>query len=202
MTDAAHPSPDDILDFWLGPLDDQGFSDDAHRQQWFQKDDAFDQALRDRFGALHERASRGELDGWRDTPRGRLALVIVLDQFSRNLFRGRAAMFAQDEAALALARTALAHGDEAALAPQERYFLYMPFMHSEALADQEKCVALFEGARASVAPERRDAFDPKWAVMHRDIVARFGRFPHRNEILGRQSTPEEVAFLEEPGSSF
>ncbi|MAQ14921.1 MAG: hypothetical protein CMN30_09010 [Sandaracinus sp.] len=195
MTD---PRIDELLDFWLGPLDAEGFSDAAHQQRWFQKSDDFDRELEERFGALHRAAAAGELDEWRKTPRGRLALIVLLDQLSRNLHRDTPGMFAQDPEALALAKEALALGDEATLAPQERYFLYMPFMHSEDPSDQEKCVALFEAAQARYPGN----FDPKWAVAHRDIVVRFGRFPHRNAILGRESTAEERAFLEEPGSSF
>lgn len=196
------PRVDDLLDFWLGPLDPHGFADEAHRKRWFEKNDDFDRTLEERFGALHRAAAAGELDHWRQTPRGRLALVIVLDQLSRNLHRGTAAMYAHDEAALDVAREALEAGDEASLKPQEAYFLYMPFMHAESLSAQEKCVALFEQAQARLPEEHRERVDPKWAVMHRDIVARFGRFPHRNALLGRQSTDEELAFLEEPGSSF
>ncbi|MBO6940439.1 MAG: DUF924 domain-containing protein [Deltaproteobacteria bacterium] len=193
---------EELLEFWLGPLDEHGFSDEAHRKRWFEKNAAFDETLRERFGELHARGGRGELDEWKRTARGRLALVILLDQLSRNLFRDTPAMYDQDDAALAIAREAIDAGDEEELAPQERYFLYMPFMHAEDRDAQERCVTLFEQARATVPAELADRFDPKWAVMHRDIVARFGRFPHRNELLDRESTDDEREFLTEPGSSF
>jgi len=191
-----------VLEFWLGPLDDHGFSDESHRRRWFEKSPTFDQRIRERFGELHAQSVRGELDEWRQTPRGRLALVILLDQFSRNLHRDSPAMYDADPQALAVAREAIDAGDEAELAPQERYFLYMPFMHAEDRDAQEHCVRLFERAQATLPEHLADRFDPKWAVMHRDIVARFGRFPHRNEILDREATDEEKAFLEKPGSSF
>ncbi len=191
-----------LLDFWLGPLDEHGFSDEAHRRRWFEKSSAFDETLRERFGELHARGGRGELDDWKQTPRGRLALVILLDQLSRNLYRDTPAMYDQDEAALAIARDAIEAGDEGALAPQERYFLYMPFMHAEDRDAQARCLELFEQAQAEMPEHLAERFDPKWAVMHKDIVDRFGRFPHRNELLSRDSTDEEREFLAKPGSSF
>jgi len=191
-----------VLDFWLGPLDEHGFSDDDHRKRWFEKNETFDAAIEERFGVLHARAASGELDDWAETPRGRLALVILLDQMSRNLYRDRPAMYANDEKALALADEALEAGDAEALAPQERYFLYMPFMHAEDRDAQARCVALFEAEQERLPESLACRFDPKWAVDHRDIVERFGRFPHRNAILGRESTEEEEAFLQQPGSSF
>lgn len=191
-----------VLDFWLGPLDEHGFSDEEHRRRWFEKNATFDEALRERFGELHARASKGELGGWKQTPRGRLALVVLLDQLSRNLYRDTPAMYDNDSAALAIAREAIEAGDEAELAPQERYFLYMPFMHAEDPDAQARCVELFESTQASLPEPLSGRFDPKWAVSHKAIVDRFGRFPHRNELLGRESTAEEKAFLETPGSSF
>jgi len=191
-----------VLDFWLGPLDDDGFSDEDHRGRWFEKNATFDASIEERFGVLHARASGGELDDWTETPRGRVALLILLDQMSRNLYRDTPAMYENDAKALAIAEQALEAGDEEVLAGQERYFLYMPFMHAEDRDAQERCVALFERAQKKLPSGLVDRFDPKWAVMHRDIVDRFGRFPHRNEVLGRESTDEEKAFLEKPGSSF
>ena len=172
---------EEVLAFW--------FADPA---RWWRKDAAFDAEIRARFEGLHGEIERGEHDDWCATARGALAYVIVLDQFSRNMFRGTARMFASDARALAAARAAIGRGDHHTLATQEQTFLYMPFMHSEELADQERAVELF-GARGDEA---------SYAVRHRDIVRRFGRFPHRNELLGRPSTPEELAFLSEPGSSF
>jgi uncharacterized protein (DUF924 family) len=179
---ATAASSDDVIAFW--------FADPA---RWWRKDAAFDAEVRDRFLALHEAIDRGEREDWLDTARGALAYVVVLDQLSRNMFRGTARMFASDSRARAGARRALDRGDDRALSPDERDFLYMPFMHSEDLADQDRSVALF----ASAGPEQR-----RFAEAHRDIVRRFGRFPHRNVLLARSSTPEELEFLNQPGSSF
>ena len=189
---------EEVLEFWFGPLDDHGLSDEAHRSRWFATDESFDAEVRDRFGALHAECARGEHDDWLQTPRGRLALIIVFDQLSRNIYRDTPEMYAQDLKALAVAKEALASGDEAALATQERFFLYMPLMHAEDLQAQDQCVSLFEKAQAELPPAAAPKFDPKWAVMHRDIVARFGRFPHRNHLLDRESTDDERAFLDEP----
>ena len=176
-------SVDEVLEFW--------FADPA---RWWKKDPAFDAEIRSRFSELHELIERGEQEDWRKAPRGALAYVIVLDQFSRNMFRGTARMFASDARAIAAARAAIEGGDDQALDPAERTFLYMPFMHSEDHADQERSVALFQSLSA---PDQ-----VRYAEQHRDIVRRFGRFPHRNELLGRASTPEELEFLTQPGSSF
>jgi len=174
---------DEVLEFWF-----------THSDRWWDKDAAFDAEIRQRFGELHAEVSRGEHEDWRATPRGALAYVIVLDQFSRNMFRGTPGAFASDPQALAAARDALARGVDQSLTPEERSFLYMPLMHSEDLADQERCVELFRALG--------NAYSLGFAEQHRDIIARFGRFPHRNAILGRASSPEELAFLTQPGSSF
>jgi uncharacterized protein (DUF924 family) len=184
--------PQDVLDFWFG--DPPG----AERAEWFRKDARFDGEIRRRFGELHAAAARRDLEAWRASPEALLALVVVLDQFSRNLYRGHARAFAQDAHARECANQALARGDDLLLLPVQRQFLYLPLEHSEDLADQERCVELMRSL---------EAFEPtrgltEWAVKHRDIVARFGRFPHRNAALGRASTPEEVEFLEQPGSGF
>jgi uncharacterized protein (DUF924 family) len=191
-----------VLDFWLGPLDEHGFSNEDHRRRWFEKNPTFDAAIEERFGVLHARAASGELDDWAETPRGRVALVILLDQMSRNLYRDTPAMYDNDDEALAIAKRALEAGDDEVLACQERYFLYMPFMHAEDRDAQQRCVELFEREQQRLPEDLAGRFDPNWAVMHREIVDRFGRFPHRNELLGRESTDEEKAFLEKPGSSF
>jgi uncharacterized protein (DUF924 family) len=180
------------LGFWFGE------KPGAQRAEWFRKDAAFDALIRSRFGALHEAASRRELESWREAPLSMLALVVVLDQFSRNLFRGDPRAFAQDAYALECANQALARGDEAALLPVQRQFLYLPLEHSEDLADQERCVELMRTLEAF--PETKGLAE--WAEKHRAIVARFGRFPHRNTALGRASTPEEIEFLKQPGSGF
>ncbi|MFG6136598.1 DUF924 family protein [Halomonas sp. B23F22_10] len=175
----------EVLAFWFEELTPA---------QWFRKDSALDDEVRRRFATTLEAARRGELGDWRQTARGRLAEIIVLDQFSRHLHRDGAEAYAADARALALAREAVAAGDDAALAARERAFLYMPYMHSESLAVHDEAQRLFEqpGLEGSLRAERR----------HRDILERFGRYPHRNAALGRASTEEERAFLARPGSSF
>ncbi len=185
MESGLSPEPgsvDEVLAFWF-----------ADPGRWWKKDPAFDAEIRDRFLTLHEAVARGEREDWLGTARGALAYVIVLDQFSRNLFRGSSLSFACDARAIAAARGALENGFDPRLSSDERSFLYMPFMHSEDIADQERCVQLF----ASQHPQSLS-----FAERHRDIVRRFGRFPHRNALLGRQSTPDELEFLKEPGSAF
>lgn len=184
--------PAEVLGFWFG------VTPGAARPEWFRKDAPFDAAIRERFGAVHEAAARRELDAWRAAPESMLALVVVLDQFSRNLHRGDARAFSQDAYALACANEALARGDDKVLLPVQRQFLYLPLEHSEDLADQERCIGLM---RALEEFEQTRGLT-EWAVKHRDIVARFGRFPHRNAALGRASTPEEIEFLKQPGSRF
>jgi len=181
-----------VLSFWFG--EEPG----PARPEWFRKDAAFDEEIRRRFGELHGAAARHELDHWRASPEPMLALVVVLDQFSRNLYRNDPRAFAQDDHALECAKEAIARGDDLGLLPVQRQFLYLPFEHSEDLAEQEVCVELMRSL---------EAFEPTrgltdWAVRHRDIIRRFGRFPHRNACLGRESTPEEVEFLKQPGSGF
>ncbi len=176
---------DELLAFWFAP---------GTKPRRFARDGSFDAELRDRFGPLAAAAAEGRLDRRAGTPRGALGLVLLLDQLPRNLHRGDPRAFAQDEKARAVASAALAAGHDAALGQDERLFLYLPFEHSEDLADQERSVALFTELGA---PEWLD-----YAVRHRDIVRRFGRFPHRNAALGRASTEEELDFLREPLSSF
>jgi uncharacterized protein (DUF924 family) len=188
MTDA-----DRLLAFWFadGP--------DAYRKAWFVKDDAFDAACRDGFGALVVPARDGALDGWAATPKGALALLLLLDQFPRNLFRGSAEAFASDPHARAIARQAVLRDRfDLMLTPTERIFLYLPFEHGEAMADQDLSVALFEGLR-DVAAMRAPGSTIDYAWRHRVVVRRFGRFPHRNAVLGRASTPEEQAWLDAGG---
>ena len=183
---------EEVLAFWFGAQPGQA------RMEWFRKDAAFDATIRERFGVLHESAARHELDSWRDSARPMLALVVVLDQFSRNLYRNDPRGFAQDAYALECAKQAIGRGDDAAMLPVERQFLYLPFEHSESLAEQERGVELMRGLDAFEATRGVS----EWAVRHRDIIARFGRFPHRNACLGRASTPGEVEFLKLPGSGF
>jgi len=184
--------PGTVLQFWFG--EPRGRA----RAEWFRKDARFDEEIRQRFGALHERAARREVDGWRRERESMLALIVVLDQFSRNLHRNDPKAFAQDAYARECAREAIARGDDKASLPVERMFLYLPFEHSEDAAMQDRSLALF-GALAQETGRR----DPLiWAEKHAAVIRRFGRYPHRNAILGRPSTPEERAFLAEPGSRF
>ncbi|MDP6786849.1 MAG: DUF924 family protein [Rhodospirillales bacterium] len=173
-----------ILDFWF-------VSDGL----WFKKDDAFDETIRQRFTADYERAAAGESSDWRQTPDGCLALIILLDQFPRNMFRGSARAFATDALAIDVTEAALGRGFDNALPPARRRFVYMPLMHAEDVDHQRRCVDLF-------AALENDSNGLEYAIKHLEIIERFGRFPHRNEVLGRHSTPEELAFLKTPGSSF
>ncbi len=175
----------------IRPIDVVGFWRMAGPEKWFAKNRAFDQAIALRFEPSHFAAARGEHDGWMATPEGALGLLILLDQFPRNLFRDSAHAFATDGKALAIARHAIGEGFDAEIEPALRPFVYMPLMHSEDLADQQACVVLFEALGAKTNLD--------FAVIHRDIIARFGRFPHRNAVLGRATTPEEQVFLDEGG---
>lgn len=174
-----------VIDFW--------FSQNT-QQFWFAKSDAFDQQLHDQFSDLLQQASQGELWSWRKSAEGRLAEIIVLDQFSRNLFRDHPNSFAQDTLALALAQESISLGLDQHLRPEQRSFLYMPFMHSESTFIHEHALRLFEDLGNPINLD----FEKK----HKIIIDQFGRYPHRNIILGRQSTAEELAFLTQPNSSF
>jgi len=174
-----------IFQFWFEELTPS---------QWFKKDSALDKAIGARFGHLLEQAKCSELWAWRDTPEGRLAEVIVLDQFSRNIYRDRPEAFAQDALALVLAQEAVRQGAGQALEPQARAFLYMPYMHSESALIHQQALTLFD------QPGLENNL--KFEIRHWEIIERFGRYPHRNDILGRESTEEERKFLQEQGSSF
>ncbi|HXW26693.1 MAG TPA: DUF924 family protein [Xanthobacteraceae bacterium] len=173
------------------PADVLGFWREAGPDKWFEQDDAFDAAIRDRFLATYEAAAGGRLAAWEGDAEGALALVIVLDQFPRNMFRGNARSFTADPLARAVADRAIARGFDKLYVPPEQRFFYLPFMHAENLEDQERCIALCRAAA--------DDEGLKYAELHADIIRRFGRFPHRNKILGRTTTPEEQAFLEGGG---
>ncbi|MGD9942962.1 MAG: DUF924 family protein [Burkholderiaceae bacterium] len=190
------PSATDVLEFWFGGAD--GRRHGQVRPEWFTKDPAFDRLIADRFGVLIDEALAGRLAHWAGSPQDALALIIVLDQFTRNVFRDTPRMFAGDPLALALARRLVADGQDTALTPLQRWFCYLPFEHSEELAMQHESLRLFGMLRSD--PLAGGAFD--WAQRHYDVIERFGRFPHRNAILGRSSTPEELAFLDQPGSRF
>ena len=174
-----------ILQWWFSP---------ESQARWFASTAEFDQACKDRAGALLDRAAAGELDDWAKTPRGALALIIILDQIPRNIFRGTAQAFSFDEKAREQAKAAVDAGFDQQLATLEKTFMYLPFEHSEDLSDQERSVALFKAMGADLQLD--------YAIRHHVIVERFGRFPHRNKALGRESTEEEIEFLKQPDSSF
>ncbi len=175
----------DILHFWF---------EEISESQWWVKDEAFDQLIASRFGDIHSQAIACELYTWRSTAKGRLAEIIVLDQFSRNMFRDKPEAFASDALALALSQEAIASKADAELNPIERSFVYMPFMHSESLAIHEVAVGLYENNGI--------ASNYDFEIKHKAIIEKFGRYPHRNSILGRKSSAEEIEFLAQPGSSF
>lgn len=184
---ANSSGPGDVLDFWL----------QAGPKSWFSHDRALDAEILARFQPLHLAASRGELMDWAGTASGALALLIVVDQFPRNMWRGSAHAFATDALARAVAGAAIAKGFDLEVDPQLRPFFYLPFEHSERIEDQDRAVGLCQALRDAAGDE--DTL--KWALLHRDIVARFGRFPHRNRAFGRETTPEEQAFLDGGGFS-
>jgi uncharacterized protein (DUF924 family) len=178
-------APKDVLEFWFSP---------ETRPQWFVASDAFDAAVRERFGALPERASAGEFDDWAKMPEGSLALILLLDQVPRNVHRNTAQAFCSDDKALALAKKAVSAGFDMGVEKDERLFFYLPFQHAEDRATQDEAVLLIEALG--------DEEYTNYARRHRDIIHRFGRFPHRNVQLGRISTEAEIEFLKQPGSSF
>ncbi len=189
-------TPGEILDFWFGREDEEGYGE--FREAWFTKDPAFDREVRDRFEEAYEEAAAGRLDQWKDEARSCLALIILLDQFPRNMFRGDPKTYETDDKALEAARHAVEHAYDRELPPYARLFLYLPFEHSEDLEDQRFSVELFRGLSAEMGSEDLLGY----AVRHLEIIERFGRFPHRNDILGRATTPEETEFLRGPDSSF
>ena len=183
MTDTREPVPEDILAFWR----------EAGSERWYTKDAAFDAQVQRQFLGLWQKAAAGELSSWETSDDGALALVIILDQFPRNMFRDDAKAFSTDPQALEVASRAITRGADARIEPGLLEFLYMPFMHSEQMGDQQRCVELFRKAG--------NADNIGYAQDHAEIVSRFGRFPHRNRILGRTTTPEEQAFLDSGGFS-
>lgn len=202
---STNSQAEQVLRFWYGEID-HGLMDPVRRQGLFRSDPDFDASIRDAFGADVEAALAGQRADWCTTVRGRAALVLLLDQFTRNIFRGTPRAYAGDPLALACAREGVSRGEDRLLALEERVFFYLPFEHSEALADQDTCVTLFEyllaeqeaGSRAAAVVQDylRHARD------HHALIERFGRFPHRNRILGRPPTAEETAWLEQDGRSF
>lgn len=185
-------SADEVLDFWFA---------DENAVRWFVRDAAFDRTIAGRFGATLEAAEAGALEDWTRTPRGWLALLIVLDQFSRNIHRGQARAFALDTRAQALALAGLERRDDEALAPLERVFAYLPLEHAEDLTLQWRSVTLFRALALQASPQGRGQYEGflDYARRHCEVITRYGRFPHRNAVLGRPSTPDELAWLAEGG---
>ncbi|MDZ7669220.1 MAG: DUF924 family protein [Gammaproteobacteria bacterium] len=193
--------PNQITAFWFGTLSD-GLADDAHRRAWFKADAERDAGISRRFAALLERAAAGELDHWLDSIQGTLAYILLCDQLSRQIHRGTAAAYATDARALSAARSVVAGGADTALAFDKRAFIYMPFQHAESRLDQHTSVGLFDALREDTDPAQRHHADGflQHAREHRDIVARFGRFPHRNALLDRPSSAAELDFLRSAGN--
>ncbi|MEO8135139.1 MAG: DUF924 family protein [Betaproteobacteria bacterium] len=196
LQSGTEPPWQSVLDFWFLPPAAPGFGE--VRSEWFRKDPTFDEAIREQFGGLIEAALGGALDHWDIKTRGALARIIVLDQFTRNLFRNTARAFAGDAQALSAARALVDTASDRALPPVERWFVYMPFEHAEDIVMQERAITLFTALEADSKLDNLVGY----AVRHRDIIARFGRFPHRNRMLDRASTPDEIEFLKQPGSGF
>lgn len=200
-TAAIDPQAADVLAFWFG---EPGSAErETFRKLWFEKSDATDREIADRFGALIERALRGELADWSREPGSALAQIVLLDQFTRNVFRDTPRAFAGDARALAAATAMVGRRQDEALPALQRAFVYMPFEHAEGLGAQDEAVRLFTRLLESTpqaSPELRSMLE--YAERHRAVIRRFGRFPHRNAILGRHSTPDETVFLQEPGSRF
>lgn len=186
------PQLEDLLTFWFDSAIPQQMA--SHKQEWWMKDDAFDQRITEDFSPLFHLAQKGALDDWKETALGCVGLVLLLDQFPRNMFRARADAFACDPQARALTRYVLSRGFDQTLPVGPRLFLYLPLEHSEDLNDQDQCVELIKSLK--------DKNYLDYAQQHQKIIAKFGRFPHRNTALGRKSTPEEIEFLKQPGSSF
>ncbi len=195
---------DELLAFWFGDDSDDAAVAAAMAELWWGHSPATDGLLRERFGAAASAAAAGLLNHWAESARGRLALILLLDQLPRAIHRDTPGAFAQDAAARILAEQGLETRANELLRPIERLFLYLPFEHSEDLEDQDRSVELFRELAESVPEEQRPTFSNfiDYAQKHREVIARFGRFPHRNRILDRESTAEEAAFLEQPGSSF
>jgi uncharacterized protein (DUF924 family) len=204
------PSAHDILFFWFGPRPYSAARVLQHSRIWFGEPDSpeitpqADELIRDRYAELTAAAERGELSAWESSPRRRLALILLLDQFSRNIYRGSARAYTQDLKALSLTLSGMQLGADATLDPVERLFFYMPLMHAESLDVQEESVAAFRRLIEEAPADLHRTFDSslKYAIRHRDVIQRFGRFPHRNRVLARETTPEELEWLADEGRDF
>lgn len=198
-------TPDTIRQYWFGTaLEDAAVTARERARLWWSKSVEVDDEIRRRFESCVIKAGSGELNPWASNPQDRLALILLTDQFPRSIYRNSAKAFAFDRQALSLSDDGIDAGFDVALHPLERVFFYLPLEHSESLADQQRSVSLFQKLLDEVGPDLRPTFAEylDFAVRHRDIIARFGRFPHRNEAIGRISTPEELSFLRQPGSGF
>jgi len=195
---------DELLGFWFGDATDDTEAGKAQAALWWGQDAATDDLIAARFGQAASAAAAGALDHWTGSPSGRLALILLLDQMPRVIHRGTSGAFAQDDRARRVAAKGLESGADRLLRPVERVFFYLPFEHSEDERDQHRSIELYKKLAAEVPEKWRESFDGylHFAVRHKAIIDRFGRFPHRNAILGRESTPEELEFLKEPGSGF
>ncbi len=196
INDSLSPLAEEILNFWFGSPKSVDYG--KERSFWFTKNPEFDKELGDRFLLAYEQAARGELDYFQASPLGCLAVILLLDQFPRNMFRGTPKSFATDAKALSVAKNAVNRGCDRVLLPVQRWFIYLPFEHSENLADQKRSVELF----LTLSDDPASASTIDYALRHKAVIERFGRFPHRNKILGRENTPAEDEFLTQPGSSF
>lgn len=197
-------TPAIVLDFWFGSAGSDGATAQAQQKLWWSKNAAIDTDIRNRFGDLVQSAAAGALNHWAQDAHGRLALILLFDQFPRNMYRDTPRAFAYDPLASKLALEGIADSADRKLRAIERVFFYLPLEHAESAELQERCVALFTALAAGAPESERKTFAGyvDYAVRHRDVIHRFGRFPHRNHILGRASTPEETDFLKQPGSSF
>lgn len=197
-------TPDTIREYWFGALEDAAVTARERARLWWSKNPESDDEIRRRFESWVIKAGSGELDNWASNPQDRLALILLTDQFPRSIYRDLAKAFAFDSKALSLALTGIDAGFDAALRPLEKVFFYLPLEHSESLADQNRSVSLFQKLVDDASPDQKPTFAEylDFAARHRDIISRFGRFPHRNKALGRISTSEELSFLQQPGSGF
>lgn len=196
---------DEIIDFWFGELNDDGRVNEDKRLRWWKKNPAFDDLIGQRFGALVTDAAKGELEDWRQSARGQLATILLIDQFRRNIFRDRPEAWTEDSVAQVLSRELIDSGWINDLPEQHRYFALMPLMHAESITHQDECLVRFDALAAAASSEAlKSTFEDaaEYARRHREIIQRFGRFPHRNEVMGRISTAEETEFLKTAGSSF
>lgn len=201
---STNVTPERIIQFWFGDDPQNSASDKTYQQLWWSKQDAIDQQIRQRFEATVSRAAAGALREWEATATGLLALIILTDQFPRNIYRGTAQSFEYDHLALAWCLTGIEESKDQQVLPIQRLFWYLPLEHSESIEHQDKCVSLVERLVAEVPSADKPAFEDflNYAERHRQVIRRFGRFPHRNAILGRDNSQEEEAFLKTPGSSF